>query len=138
MSNWSKKEDTRKGYDVAAIEKMKPLVRAIEAQTREAFPQAGMDGETLHSRTATLSALGTLGSVDVRRLENPQYAATLMQDIDLVVSGAHSPDSRNDEIQRTVRKEMTSNSSIQNGLAQLELASIAAISADEALHSKQR
>ncbi len=124
---WTTKEDTAEGYNSAAIAEMKPLLQKIEAETRETFPKEGAKGdvpgsEAQHSRSTILSALGTLGSANIRRIDNPKYAETIKEAIDLVVTGAHSPNAHQDGTQTFVREKVSSDPKILEGLAQLDLA----------------
>ena len=118
MASWV----ARQGFDVAAVEAMKPRVQAIEAETRAAFPDKGLSDEGKHSRSAILSALGTLGSADHRRLNNPDYAETVRDAIELTVVGAKSASAQNDAIQNSVRGKVSHDRAIMAGLAQLEAA----------------
>lgn len=99
-------------YNKAAIEKMKPAMQALEANIRETFPSKGLPAEDEHARSEILSAMGSLGSVDTRRLENKEYASTIDRSIALVTGAA--PDA--------VREKVTTDPVIMAGLAQLTVA----------------
>lgn len=113
---------SREAYDRDVIKTMKPLMQAIEAKLKEEFPaSATVTDDQRYAREAVLSAVGTLGSADTRRLDNPDYARTIHESTKIVTGNCDLA-----KTDRTFQKRATelvaSNPDVVNGLAQLEAA----------------